>query len=70
MQANDFMAAMHHRMPVVLEPDTAAEWLSGSMELLDDIAVPALQAWPVDRRVNNARNEGEDLIEAVGDVLR
>ena len=24
---------------------------------------PPLQAWPVDRRVNNARNEGEELIE-------
>ncbi len=32
--------------------------------------IPALQAWPVDRRVNNARNEGEDLISAAGDVLR
>ncbi len=70
MQANDFMNALHHRMPVVLQPDTATDWLSGSMDLLDDIAVPELQAWPVDRRVNNARNEGEDLVEAAGDILR
>ena len=27
--------------------------------------VPELKAWAVDRRVNNARNEGADLIEAV-----
>ena len=30
---------------------------------------PPLRAWPVDRRVNNARNEGEDLIVAAGDEL-
>jgi len=69
--ANDFMTPLHHRMPVILESDTAGEWLAGSTDLLDDVAVitPALQAWPVDRRVNNARNEGEELVSAVGDVL-
>ena len=69
--ANEFMAPLHHRMPVVLNPDMASEWLSGSVDLLDDIAArtPPLRAWPVDRRVNNARNEGEELIEAVGDVI-
>jgi len=70
--ANEFMAQLHHRMPVVLEADSATEWLAGSNELLDDVAsiTPPLQAWPVDRRVNNARNEGEDLVRAAGDILR
>ena len=70
--ANDFMAPLHHRMPVILESNMAGEWLAGSTDLLDDVAAitPALQAWPVDRRVNNARNEGEELISAVGDLLR
>ena len=70
--ANDFMTPLHHRMPVILEANTAGEWLEGSTELLDDIAAitPPLQAWPVDRRVNNARNEGEELISAAGDILR
>ncbi len=67
-EANDFMKPLHHRMPVVLEANGAGEWLAGSNELLDDIdaMTPPLQAWPVDRRVNNARNEGEDLVDAVG----
>lgn len=71
-EANEFMAALHHRMPVIVDSSTAGEWLAGSNELLDDVAAitPTLQAWPVDRRVNNARNEGEDLIAPVGDVLR
>ena len=70
--ANEFMLPLHHRMPVILESNTAGEWLAGSNDLLDNVAAitPALQAWPVDRRVNNARNESEDLISAAGDVLR
>ena len=70
--ANDFMTPLHHRMPVILEAGTAGEWLAGSADLLDNVAAitPALQAWPVDRRVNNARNEGEELVGAVGDILR
>jgi putative SOS response-associated peptidase YedK len=70
--ANEFMAPLHHRMPVILESNSSGEWLAGSNDLLDDVAVitPALQAWPVDRRVNNARNEGEDLVSAAGDILR
>ena len=69
--ANDFMAPLHHRMPVILVAATANEWLAGAKDLLDDVAAitPALRAWPVDRRVNNARNEGEDLIAAAGDIL-
>lgn len=71
-EANDFMATLHHRMPVILEAGTASEWLAGSPDLLDDVAAitPPLQAWPVDRRVNNARNEGDDLVRPCGDVLR
>jgi putative SOS response-associated peptidase YedK len=70
--ANAFMASLHHRMPVILEAESASAWLAGDNDLLDDVAAitPPLQAWPVDRRVNNARNEGEDLIAAAGDVLR
>ena len=70
--ANDFMAPLHHRMPVILEAATATDWLAGSPDLLDDVAAitPPLQAWPVDRRVNNARNEGDDLVRPAGDILR
>ena len=71
-EANEFMTPLHHRMPVILQAATATDWLAGSTTLLDDVAAitPPLQAWPVDRRVNNARNQGEELANAVGDVLR
>ncbi len=62
--ANDFMAPIHHRMPVILQSEGASEWRAGSNDMLDDVAsrTPQLQAWPVSREVNNARNQGEQLI--------
>ena len=72
--ANEFLSQVHHRMPVVFEGlDTkkSLRWLDGDMDLLDEAIAepPDFQAWPVDRRVNNARNEGPELITAAGDSL-
>ena len=69
--ANDFMATLHQRMPVVMRPAEAARWLDGDMELLPELIddSPAFQAWPVDRKVNNARNEGADLIDPAGEII-
>lgn len=71
--ANEFMRPLHHRMPVIVQADAADEWLTGSdQESLQHVLerTPSLQAWPVDRRVNNARNEDEKLIDVAGDVIR
>ena len=59
-------------MPVVLEAGTADRWMAGDMALLEEYETiaPTFRAWPVDRKVNNARNESDDLIEAVGDTIR
>jgi putative SOS response-associated peptidase YedK len=69
--ANAFLTQLHHRMPVALEPEHASRWLGGDMDLLDEYAeiAPAFRAWPVDRKVNNARNEAADLVEPAGDAL-
>ena len=69
--ANAFMRVLHHRMPVVLGPDAASEWLGGSAEPVQHAGdrTPGLRAWPVDRRVNNARNEGAELISVAGEVI-
>ena len=71
-EANAFMRELHHRMPVILEPCSADEWLAGSVEPLEQAAdrTLGLKAWPVDRRVNNARNEGAELISAAGDIIQ
>ena len=69
--ASDFMATLHHRMPVILDPKAADRWLAG-----DDDAIayalehgPKLKAYAVDRRVNNPRNEGVNLIDAAGEII-
>ncbi len=69
--SDKYIEQLHHRMPVVLDPELAGEWLAGNDELIGPGAPksPRLTAWPVDRRVNNSRNEGEDLIDATGDPL-
>ena len=71
MAANDFLSKLHQRMPLVLEPDSAGRWLDGDMQLLDDALTSGLKfrAWPVDRKVNNARNESPELIEIVGEAV-
>lgn len=61
--ANEFLATMHHRMPVVLVPGTADAWLSGEPVEAVTARPPDFQAWPVDRKVNNARTDGPDLIK-------
>jgi putative SOS response-associated peptidase YedK len=69
--ANDFLSQLHNRMPIVLEPGNAPRWLGGDLQLLDEItaAGPKFQAWPVDRKVGNARNEGSELNNPAGDPI-
>ncbi len=69
--ANDFMAQLHQRMPVVMLPEQAERWLGGDMELLSEVIdnPPAFRAWPVDRKVNNARNEDAALIDPAGEMI-
>ena len=68
------IAHLHDRMPAILPPDRYAEWLDPSnddLARLDRLLVPydatALSARPVSRRVNDARNEGAELIEPASD---
>ena len=69
--ANEFMATLHNRMPVILEPENADRWLAGDNEVLSDAIRkgPKLKAYPVDRHVNNPRNEGVNLIDATGETI-
>jgi len=71
-QANEFMESLHHRMPVILQAAGADRWLAGDNELIHKVAeiTPPLKAWAVDRRVNNARNEGAELIEPRSSVAQ
>lgn len=64
---------IHHRVPVILTSPAQASWLQPrepDVATLLSLLVPPtsepLVAEPVSRRVNNARNEGPDLIAPSG----
>jgi len=65
------VAAIHDRMPVVLPDQAHAGWLDPALKDASAYAREHALAWefvhhPVSKRVNNARNEGADLIEPSG----
>lgn len=70
--ANDTMAPLHDRMPVILTDAGAEEWLDpeidelGALEhLLQPAPNDAIQSWPVSRAVNSTRNNEPDLVEPI-----
>jgi putative SOS response-associated peptidase YedK len=70
--ANDTVAPLHDRMPVVLEERDWDRWLdpeAGDVDALARLLLPAaddlLVAYPVGNRVNSADNDGPELVERV-----
>ncbi|WP_226779393.1 SOS response-associated peptidase [Oceaniglobus trochenteri] len=65
--ANAAMSAIHHRMPVILEPEDWALWLGeaghGAAPLMTAPPDEALTWHRVDPAVNSNRAEGPELIE-------
>lgn len=64
---------VHHRMPAIIAEAQHEQWLrtaDGAAATPDGLLVPwahgGLEVRPVSRRVNNARNEGADLLEPLG----
>ena len=60
--ANRFVAEVHDRMPVLLQPTQFSAWLTGTagLEILKPATDNALQRWPVSKRVNSSRTSDED----------
>ena len=60
--ANAQMAALHERMPVILEPADWPVWFGEAdgdpAALLKPSADGVLRFWPIDRRIGNVRNDG------------
>jgi putative SOS response-associated peptidase YedK len=68
-KANELMAPIHDRMPVILRPEGEEVWLDTGAETLEALAFltpyPAeqMEAFPVSRAVHDPREEGADLIK-------
>ncbi len=67
--ANETMAPVHDRMPVILPPDLWEQWLDPDMRDTDELVkflapAPAslLTLYPVSTAVNHVRNKGVELI--------
>jgi putative SOS response-associated peptidase YedK len=70
--ANDVVAPIHDRMPVVLPESAWSTWLdveNRDVATLHELLVPSpadeLETWPVSTLVNKADNNGPELVEAV-----
>ncbi len=70
-EANRELRPIHHRMPVILTRDEAAEWLDPDREvgelkrLLRPFPGDAMWAYSVSRAVNDSKNQGRELIDPV-----
>jgi putative SOS response-associated peptidase YedK len=70
--AEDSLGHIHDRMPLLVEPDRYDAWLDPTVSDVDELKrllVPAapgrLEAYPVGTQVNNVRNNGPELLEAL-----
>jgi putative SOS response-associated peptidase YedK len=68
-KANRLMTPLHHRMPVILTPHTTGDWIntaqlsaSALLSLLRPCDETVLQYRQVSRSVNNASNQGPQLL--------
>jgi putative SOS response-associated peptidase YedK len=72
-EPNPLAAAIHDRMPVILEPDDYDHWLAAdtSVEELRALLKPypaeRMRAIAINRRVNNVKNDDEACIEEIGE---
>ena len=68
-EANELVAPLHDRMPVVLPPERFAEWLDPETpqdrrrQLLRPYPAELMRAHPVSRRLNDVRNDDAQCIE-------
>jgi putative SOS response-associated peptidase YedK len=68
--ANEMLAPLHNRMPVILHEQDHAVWLdpkngdaAGLQRLLTPYPSEQMRAYPVSSRVSNSKNEGPELVE-------
>jgi putative SOS response-associated peptidase YedK len=64
--ANELVAPLHDRMPVILAPEAHAQWLDPNTDargLLTPCPSAWLESYPVNPRVNSPKNDDPDCIQ-------
>lgn len=71
-EANELMAPIHNRMPVILRPEDEDLWLDPGvtdpqqvLDLLRPYSVKEMEAYPVSKQVNSPENDVPELVKAV-----
>lgn len=78
-EANEMMAPLHDRMPVILAQDDYEQWLGTGKDadahevselrhLIRPFNPSLMEAYPVSRHVNSPHNEGSDCIVPLADA--
>jgi putative SOS response-associated peptidase YedK len=72
--ANELLAPIHHRMPVILAPEEVAAWLDAAappeaaQALLRPCPAGGLVAYPISTRVNKVANDDAGVIQPLEDA--
>jgi putative SOS response-associated peptidase YedK len=67
-EANELLAPIHDRMPVILEPKDYKRWMEPAdpdrlpVGLMRPFPAEQMTAWPVSQRVGNVRNNDPELL--------
>ena len=63
--ANEALADLHHRMPVILSTDEFDPWLAGERVPLDPCPPEAMTVHPVGTLVNSPKNDNPECVDPV-----
>ena len=66
--ANELVAEIHDRMPLILAPGDYASWLSDEpdpRELMRPFPAEPLRMWPISTRVNKPENDDPSIVEPI-----
>ncbi len=66
IEANSLVKKVHHRMPVIIDPEMAKQWLSSPTEAyLNPYPVNKTEVYSVSKLVNNSRSNSRELIDKI-----
>src|SRR5262249_42708706 len=66
--ANELVAEIHNRMPLILAPVDYARWLgeeSDPRDLMRPFQADLMRMWPISTRVNKPENDDPSIVEAI-----
>ena len=67
-EANELVADIHDRMPVILRPEDYDRWIGiepDPRDLLRPFPAELMTMWPISTRVNSPKNDDADLLTPV-----